>query len=147
MHHVERLAPHLVQVLGRTLTVENRQIRTNPPRVVEGVVHDVEVLVVGGTAVDLTEKPVLLEVGDVPHVPHDRRHESVVLLVDVLVRERIDHPKRARPDLLQRLLQMWMPAIACSYSHGPCLQKTFSQMSNAAQPSGYFPFRNCLGEM
>ncbi len=99
---LHRVAAHLVEIFICLRAVEKRQVAADPARVVERVVHAVVGLVVSGPAADLAQQPVLLEIADVAHVPNDRAHDPVELLVDVVVAQRIDHVMGAGADAIEQ---------------------------------------------
>ena len=48
-------------------------------------------------------EPQLLEVRDVPEVPHDRTHQRIVLNAKVFVGQRLDEPNRTRARFAKQL--------------------------------------------
>ena len=72
LEHVERLVPHLLDVLTRLRRAEQRQRRPVRARMLEGVVQVVDVRAQRLAAADVPDQPQLLLAADVREVPDQR---------------------------------------------------------------------------
>jgi len=105
-HNLERVAPHLVDVLECLVSIEQWQVAACPARVVEGVVHLIETRIVCGPSVDSAQQPQFFEVADVAEVPHQRTHDRVVLAMDVVVVQGQEHLLGTTAIVLEARLQL-----------------------------------------
>ena len=85
------LTTNAAEVVGRLVAVEEWQIAPHPSGVVEGVVHGVAFNIVRFLPTELAKQPILLKIGNVSHVPHERAHERIELAVEVVVAQCVRH--------------------------------------------------------
>ena len=84
-------------------TIRKIQARTDRSWVAERIVHSAEPLASELLALDVLEKPDLLEVRDVAEVPHDGTHERIVLDAEVVVVQRGDEKQGPSARLMEAL--------------------------------------------
>jgi hypothetical protein len=78
-HELERLA---AAKIGKLPAVRTRRLGR--------VVHDREIRSQGWQAARALREPEVLEGGDVPEVPHERAHQRIVDVIEVLVADALD---------------------------------------------------------
>src|SRR3954471_20027169 len=120
----------------------------------EGIVEPRHLREFDGT-VEILGEPKLLEMGDVPHVPDDRAHQWVVLLVQILVRQLgyeqqcpvAGFREEVGDFLLRRRSRGESRCCGLGGSHGRCARHSNdTAVSGTCQPSDRFcrPFQGWL---
>ena len=107
----KRFTVYLVEIIARLSTIEYRELTATPAWIVKRVVKLVSCDVMGGAAVEPTQKPQLLEVGDVAHVPDNRAHDRGVLFVEVVVCQQAGHRKGPLADPVEVRLKLSLAAL------------------------------------